>query len=192
MKPQLLSRRALVRYVSMLTKPNWVSLDDIAYKSLAKLSSRESGLNVVRSGSWDLDVLPINSWKKTEKYLSIKDRYINGARWRDTSLFGEFRMRFAVEGSVGNFKSMDEVEQFYIQTYDKIFAELKRGVIRLPGIFSPYVRPLLVHIDREGRLMWTTEGNHRFAMMHLVGLNKVPVYLFWKHIDSPKSIENWV
>ena len=191
MRPQFLSRRTLVRYSSILRKPTWVALNDIRYKSLAKLSTSEFRLGAVRSGSWDLDVMPITSWQKTEKYLSIEDRYLNGASWMDTPIFEEFRMRFAIEGSVGSFKSLGEIEQFYIRTYDDIFEELKRGVIRTPGVFSPYVRPLLVHIDREGRLMWTTEGNHRFAMMHLIGLDRIPVYLFWKHVDSPKSIENW-
>lgn len=146
---------------------------------------------VVKPGEWDRCSLTIDEVLSSPKYRSIFQHFKCGIDWSETELFHQYRNQIEKQGALGAHRSVDSLVAYYKTTYDVLYREIAVSGLQAPSIWKPHIRPMFVHIDRHGDLMWTTEGNHRLAIAHCLGVERIPVYLFWRHQLSPNGIERW-
>ena len=112
------------------------------------------------------------------KYESAKQRYVQGMRWRDTVLFKQFSTFAPSKPLPGGARDLEELERIYEQRYDRLYQALKEEGFRPAG---HEVRPVYVCIDRDGKMYYTVDGNHRLAMVLVLGIRKIPVKVLRRH-----------
>lgn len=184
-------RRKLLRWITLVKKPIWVDLSFIQKKCVSTAWVHSQSLTAIQGGEWDRQVIPISEWLSGPKHQSIRQHFIDGVPWQETPLFRLFKKTLHEKGSIGRFGSLQALADYYAHTYDRIFSDLQQNGVQPPSLQRPLIRPLYVHIDRHGDLMWTTEGNHRFSMLHILGCKRIPVYLYWQHQQSPCGLARW-
>ena len=112
------------------------------------------------------------------KYESARQRYVLGMRWRDTDLFKQFSTDLPSKRLPGGAKDLAELERIYEQRYDSLYEALKEEGFQPAG---DGVRPVYVCIDWDGKIYYTVDGNHRLAMVLVLGIRKIPVKVLRRH-----------
>jgi len=103
-------------------------------------------------------------------------RFAESKRWSETPLFAAYRRDLRNGKLVRGFDDLGSLEEFYEIRYSKIFREMSRSgfslkcLLTLPATELPWtVR------DRNGLHLFGNQGNHRFAIARILGLESFPV-----------------
>ncbi|MCL3882627.1 hypothetical protein [Marivita sp. GX14005] len=143
---------------------------------------RHSGL--IASGDWDLSRRPYGSHIKLD---SIRLHFEEGVPWQETPLFAFMLEQLAEKGRVDSCHSREELVARY-ERLDRIYEEAQRsGTLRPHGSVNNTRREhggILVHIARDGTPLRNGGGMHRFAIAHLLDLEKIPAQLGVLHKDA--------
>lgn len=125
-------------------------------------------------GDWDVDRrFPVED---AVKFRSIVQRYSEGMRWEDTDLFAcAYARRFEAGDSVRGEWSMKDLLAQYYSRVDGMFADLKKN-----GFRAGAPLPKLL-IGRDGEVFIGNQGNHRFAMARVIGLNRIAGEVICRH-----------
>lgn len=135
------------------------------------------GLGATMSGNWDKKVVPINN----KKYQSVFNHYVNDTPWIETSLFmEEYKNKINRGISIRGCNSLSELERFY-QCYDDIFFSLREDGFKQPSFSNPEIRYIYVYIGRNGEIIYGGGGNHRLAMLHVLGIKKIQARVLIRH-----------
>ena len=185
------SRRSILRATTLFSKPSWIRVSDIQKKCLDNKWCSTRSLSIIQPGSWDFQVESLRELLRSDKYVAIFEHFSLGVAWRETQLFERYTREIDERGSLGKHRSIESLVAFYQDTYDPLYHQISGRGFRAPSLRDPWIRPMFVHIDRCGDLLWTTEGNHRLAMAHCLRITEIPVYLFWRHDSSPNGMERW-
>jgi len=189
--------RAIARLVWAVKKRGYRRLADPAKTMLIRPGDircvcrdtrirKSSVQGAVMGGDWDRAVLP---WKQvlenSAKFKGIRQHFLEGIPWEETALFRERYARvWRGGGRVRGKRTASDLARAY-RKYDTIFES-----IRQRGILSPdedgTVAPIYVHINRNGELVSTSDGNHRLFMAVLLSLETIPVRVWWRHADWQK------
>lgn len=186
-----LTRRHLLRLSTTVQRPFWLSVEHIRKKCTDGSWLTSDSLKVVKPGDWDRCCVAIEEVLASPKYRSVFQHFKSGIDWSETELFQEYRNQIEKKGRLGKHRSIDSLVAYYKSTYDVLYREIAVSGLQAPSILKPHIRPMFVHIDRHGDVMWTTEGNHRLAIALCLGVQRIPVYLFWRHDSSPNGMERW-
>lgn len=138
-----------------------------------------SFLGRIRNGNWHENVIPRNVMLSGSSKINSTIAHLrDGVPWIDTPLFKE---RYAkVASSEDLARKAKEYDRF-----DQLFEEIKAGGFR---VADRRTRPMFVHIGPRGQIYWTSDGNHRFAMAMILGL-EVPVLVLNRHMKWQKFRE---
>ena len=141
--------------------------------------SQVSFVGQITRGDWSPRLTERDAYMAyNPKYKSAKQRYVQGMRWRDTDLFKQFSVYPSAKPLPGGASDLDDLERIYEQRYDRLYEGLKEQGFRSAG---DGVRPVYVCIDRDGKVYYTVDGNHRLAMVLVLGIRKIPVQVLRRH-----------
>jgi hypothetical protein len=145
----------------------------------------------IYGGDWFRKLTPKEIMlKQSIKFRSVIQRYEEGKPWRETELV---KIRYADEKNLlndGKVESdLDKLEQYHEDRYDEIFRSIqKHGMVgKSDGDRS--FEPIHVMIGAEGEIYYTVDGNHRFAMCEVLGIEEMPVQVWKRHTRWQKLRE---
>lgn len=141
---------------------------------------RSWALGSIIDGEWDL--LHRHPIQETAKVVSMRQRFVLGFDWQDTDLFQRhYRQRIALGATVKGASTMVELAAHYRRVYDPLFERLQHEGFVTPTLRMPGVSLMHVHIARDGEILFTTGGNHRFGMAMVLGIPSIPVRVVVRH-----------
>lgn len=139
----------------------------------------------IKGGDWDLAQRP---FKKSVKFNACKNHFINGQSWDDTKIIQYGLNRIADQAKYDNCFTRDDLVARYAKLDDLWAKTTTRGA--LPDDLSLSARPrdcILVHMNRDGSLIFGNQGFHRLAIAQLANLDKITVLLGVTHRDAVLS-----
>lgn len=153
----------------------WIDPSEIKSK-ITPLTS----LAGVVGGTWDLDRR--SPLAVAVKHVSIWQRYRDGRRWEETSLFCDpYTRRIAAGESVRGCQTMGQLLEQYYSRVDGMFESLKRNG------FDENAGPLpSLLIGRGSEVFIGNQGNHRLAMAQVLGLERFAGKVICRHPLSPQ------
>lgn len=155
-------------------------------KSPVKLRRRDS-CRVV-GGDWDLIREP---WGGGLRMESCRMRYLEGADWEETPQYQRMIMLVGKGERPAECASVEDVKARYA-ALDRMVAETRaRGRLltreELPECFRREHGGILVHLARDGVLLRSGGGGHRFAIAKVLDLPEIPVQLGAIHLDAVRD-----
>ena len=122
---------------------------------------------------------------KSEKYKSIKERFLQGYEWEETSIFkGRYKKKMEQYGHSAGLKILIEKAEEY-RKYDRLFERIKKdNALKPPG---NGIRPMYVSILPDGKFAYSSDGNHRLYMAMILGIKKIPVQVLVRHEEWQKK-----
>lgn len=134
----------------------------------------------VKGGTWDQATRPIN---KVKKVRGVKQRIVKNLEWKDTAAWQENVRYLAQKTGADGIRSLKDIERRY-DAIDKFIADarqwgeaayktrrkLNKGNFREAA-------GLIVHIDRNGELVFGMRGCHRLGIAQALGMTCIPAQL---------------
>lgn len=137
--------------------------------------SPHADLKANQGGDWDLERR--HDLNAIRKYRSIIERYRDGKPWEETELFTDvYRRRFETGDSIRGTANMKELLAQYYGRVDNLFEAMKRD-----GFKSRESRLPRLLIGRDGETFIGNQGNHRLAMAHVLGLERIAGEVICRH-----------
>ena len=171
--------------IAEANKNLWVEIDQIYGWYRGSRYDEISFIGQIKGGNWYKKItkkeVVINS---SEKHYSIKQRYLEGKEWHETTLFKERyanRPRQSLKG-----KNINNTVRIYEEKYDSIYKSIKENGIQ-PA--EKGFAPIYVCIGPRGEILYTDDGNHRLAMAMVIGVKKIPVKVLKRHTEWQKIRE---
>ena len=116
----------------------------------------------------------------SDKYKGIYQHFIGKVPWYNTDLFlNRYALVLKKKGSVKGCSSLLELEQLY-KAYDLMFQDIKKFGIRSSNVYKD-IDPIYIYIDRDGSLIYTSNGNHRLYICIVLGVHSIPVKVWARH-----------
>lgn len=110
------------------------------------------------------------------KMKSIQTHFLDSLPWKNTELFQAYADRFKKEPYILHSRNVRELEKRYEIRYEQLYRSLASE-----GLLDS--QPLPVYIDRKGRYLFGSDGNHRLAMAIALAIPSVPVKVLGRHMD---------
>jgi hypothetical protein len=148
-------------------------------------------LGEVRGGNWDELAEPIEA---SAVYVSLIQRFENGASWEETPVYRRARERIRRGGSSWNgCRTVEELDE-RTRAVDELFREIRtRGYEPQSEVFGEPPEQLLlnrrfnrsktdvaVSIGRNGEPI-LTDGHHRLAIAQVLELESIPIRVVVRH-----------
>ncbi len=139
----------------------------------------------VVDGDWDGRTEPFDERPVPR---GIRQRYREGRDWRDTALFDAFRDQLDRFGNAWGHvdaaafdRRCEAIDRLHDAIRDRGYR--RQEVLHGPDAYATTARldEICVDIDRDGRLLWRTYGQHRLALAKLLGVDAVPVLVHRRH-----------
>lgn len=137
------------------------------------------------AGDWDHARRDIT---KARKYKACVTRFRDGGTWEDSGIINYMMQRIAKEGPVDQCATRADVDARYARL-DALWETTKttghlphRPTGALEGILAH--DGILVHVDRDGQLLFGNQGFHRLAIAKLANLDRLRVSLGLVHPDA--------
>ncbi|MGP6089678.1 hypothetical protein [Antarctobacter jejuensis] len=169
----------------------FVDLADVAHiydkpRGRDELRRRDSAR--VLAGDWDLARRPVG---EDSRFISCRMRFQEGADWEETPKFRQMVAELARGLRPDGCADVNDVRARYA-ALDRVYEEIRaRGRLllreELPECFRREHGGILVHIARDGVLLRSGGGGHRFAIVRLLGLPEIPVQIGAIHIDALRN-----
>lgn len=149
-----------------------VSRDDGKFSRIPKGS--------ILDGDWDLNIHEIDI-AANPKYRAIRERFVEGMPWEETTLFKEiYRRRLDANQAVQGCGSLAELVRRYERRHDRIYESIKRDSVLKASLFGPDIQPIYVFVGRNGEFLWHN-GNHRLYMAKILRVKQIPVRVWARH-----------
>lgn len=134
----------------------------------------------VHGGDWDREGLRM--MRETDKPRSMVQRFVDRLPWEDTDLFRRRYVGMLDSGqTVKGQRSMASLVAYYEAVYDDLWRDVAQNGIVGPTWTNPRPTLIEVHIGRDGRLIGTSNGNHRLGMAMALGLQRIPARVATRH-----------
>ncbi|MDJ1016423.1 MAG: hypothetical protein QNJ35_07930 [Paracoccaceae bacterium] len=164
-----------------------LSVDNVAGVIRTPISRWLSGH--VLAGDWDLDPSPFSMQPKLAYCLR---HWVDGQTWDDAGATAYHTDMIDRLGVIDGCRTEAQVRA-RLERLDSVFARTKDTGILLPK--SELRRPnfresggILIHIGRDGRGLFGSGGNHRFAIALALRLDQFPAQIGLVHPDAIDAI----
>lgn len=155
------------------------------------LSSDVYLAGIILDGDWDLQK---NRFDKHRIFIAFHERFIQNKKWEDTLYYQMFWEKVkSGKGKRIRSKSWEEYKKTFLIRWEKLYEDIKTsGYKSQAEIGGPPEKEIMVCISREGEIMRVPSGggNHRFAMVKLLGIESIPVVVnVWhkKYVEKVKK-----
>jgi len=147
----------------------------------------------VIGGDWDLDPRPVGG---TTAARHCHLHFVQGVPWDATGAH-EMHLRRArqrLKNPDDSDSALEDIAKRYEQL-DYLFEDARReGRLRtrseLPGISFRELDGIVVHIGRDGRLLYEGTGDDRFTVAWLLGLTPIPAQIGLVHREALPEWKN--
>lgn len=124
------------------------------------------------------------------KFKAIRERYENGKKWKHTDLFQQRYKKQLKNGlRLRGVDNLDDLDKIYCKYFDKLFINLEKEGVVPPSEERPDIKPIYIHINKNGELLYTVDGNHRLAMCMVLGIKTMPVRVWLRHEEWQQKRE---
>ena len=169
---------AVLRGAADPDKIIWVRTDDLTAKAVFPL---DLYFNDVLPGDWDLHLGNLDA---TAKHRSVAQHFRDGVPWEETDIFvNQYRPRHTRGGSARGAGSLEELLQLYETKIEGLYESIRQHGFVVATNRDGNVDIPHVHIARNGRLLFGSDGNHRLAMARLLNANRVPCFVRARHME---------
>jgi len=183
-----------VRYSAPADPWRPINIDPANIEYMAKPCKKEWGLGRIKGGNWDTpeELYPIEERRIVK---GLRERYIDGKDWSDTTYVKEVKRKFANGKGKGNYQTEDEYLKVRCRFVDDLFESIKNEGYR-PNFAAEHINPELdqrndsrksyhrleplVAIGRDGEIYWH-DGFHRFTIAQILGIDSIPVNVIARH-----------
>jgi len=118
------------------------------------------------------------------------DQYVEGLKWSNTELPDLFHEREKkwCEDQKSRKEELDKLllnlkEEYKSQ--DELFVERPQETLKkCNDTVFPRLNEIQVSLGRDGELLWETNGQHRLVLAKLLDIEKIPVIIRCKHLES--------
>ncbi|MCC5943259.1 MAG: hypothetical protein JJU37_17075, partial [Balneolaceae bacterium] len=116
------------------------------------------------------------------KYRGLLQRYNEKKDWLETELFQERYIPKIEKGlKVRGLSNINSLLELYTGYYDTLYQDIKKYGVRTKFENGECIDPLYIHIYKDGEILFTSDGNHRLFIYHLLGYKKIPVRVWMRH-----------
>jgi hypothetical protein len=117
------------------------------------------------------------------KHQSIVQHFEQGIAWEDTLLFRGYQRRLNAGERIRGCTSVAELKREYESSIDWLYARMKSKGFRVQRrLFRARWRDIPhVHIGRDGTFILGNDGNHRFAIASVLGIERLPFLVYARH-----------
>jgi hypothetical protein len=155
------------------------------------------GVGRIQGGDWHAAASDATGViRENRVYRGLSQRFDDGRPWADTDLYAWAAERYAAEGSVRGYDTLEDFREVRLAFLDDLYATIRdegyrpnRDAGHEPADASnefetAYANELepLVAIAPDGEILWV-EGYHRFAIADLLDLDAIPVLVCCRHAD---------
>jgi len=169
-----------------------VYLDADMIKKYLRDRSWESRWEVwgrIENGEWDnKNTIPIDEYAY---YKAFKRHFIDGLPWEKTGIAEHLVSKRKKRDDLPykGMETWEEVRQYYLKKYtngqyDELYQNIQQNgfqAIPRPGPHPcDYYVPYII-IGRNGEFIFRGNGHHRIAIAKLLGLKKIPAYVYLRH-----------
>ncbi|MBA7627875.1 hypothetical protein ES703_35344 [subsurface metagenome] len=162
----------------------WVDPERIKYSSLIEFQIHKNKGKVI-GGTWD------QLEKRVEDlnvYVSFKERFMEGKKWEDTSLYQWLLNEIGNGRFWRNCRNRSDLERrfekldFLFQSIKNTGYKCRNEVLSEENACAPILLEdeIAVNVGRNGDLL-LNNGVHRFAIVKLLGIRQIPVKITVRH-----------
>jgi 2-polyprenyl-3-methyl-5-hydroxy-6-metoxy-1,4-benzoquinol methylase len=133
-------------------------------------------------GNWDLNTMP---FEELDVYRSLKARFIDKVKWEDTSYYKGILSQVNIGNKLyGVSDGKDLAER--LNYIDHLFDEIQKYGYKTQqeslhdSSSLRILDEITVRIARDGEILFE-DGRHRLAIAKILGLQKIPVMVTWRH-----------
>ena len=171
----------------------WINPHDIKHVSRGEELSRKFHIGKIKGGSWDKETIPVSEWRI---YRGLKQRFEEGMDWEKTEYYQLGCDIIRENGRAWNCTSPSEFLKQRCRYVDNLYESIEQnGYQRSTGLEERKEDPgrerdvtarhiktheISISIGRNGNLM-VTQGNHRYCISRLLGIDKIPVQVLVRH-----------
>lgn len=158
-----------------MAEPHWFDPRTVEFKISPILD-----LKPVHGGDWDIERR--SPLARNIKHMAIVQRFVQGMAWEETDLFRDiYARRLAGGGCVRGESTIEALAQQYYERVDGMFEDMRANGFRLNrSDGQPHPLPNLL-VGRRGDLFLGNNGNHRFAMALVLGLERIAGEIICRH-----------
>lgn len=170
-------------YLPPANKVIRININDIQYWYKGRKYKRLTYPGQIKGGDWSDRLIPREErLNERNGYFGLIERFIVGKQWRDTRLFKEkYAKLLDQKGVVKGCDNLIDLEKYYEEKYDALYNNIKTNGLLPAGSNNPAIDPIYIHIGPRGELIYTMDGNHRFFIAKILGIEKMPVYVWMRH-----------
>lgn len=170
------------RHLAPVNKTIKITVSDICGWHPSLIIRGASFQGQILPGDWDIDIIPkAERLNTSSKYIGLRERYLEGKKWAETELFLRYKKLLDQNKQVLGLSSVEELEMYYEENIDSLFNSIERNGILPASDEHPEIKPIYIHIGRDGELIYTADGNHRLAMTDILNLKEIPVQVWKRH-----------
>lgn len=161
----------------------WININRIKFWYSGNRYDSVTYPGQIKGGDWS-EKLVSREERLTNRsgYIGLYERFKEGKPWRETKLFSEKHAGLLeARGEVKGIDNLEELERYYEERYDRLFEKIKREGLLPANDENPGIDPIYIHIGPKGELIYTVDGNHRFYMAEILGIEKMPVKVWMRH-----------
>lgn len=169
--------------IAPIDKTIWVKIDDLFGWYRGNRYGQITYQGQIKGGDWSGKITTSEQMLNNSiKHQAVIQRFKYGHKWRNTSLFTERYAEDLKEGKKKKGKNnLEELEKYYEKRYDSLFSKIKNNGVLPATEENPHIAPIFIHIDKNGELLYTVDGNHRLAMCQVLNIRKIPVQVWMRH-----------
>lgn len=149
-------------------------------------------LGAVYGGDWDEKTLKFN---QLPKYVGMKEHFISGIPWKETSLFDYYRQLldrgYRIDGCESESELMDRYERIEEMCNEiQSSGYKKREEICDNGNLQCLMHEVPCNIGREGELIFCGNGFHRLSAAKIFDVDMIPIKIIVRHKQWQKIRDN--
>ncbi|TVR94318.1 MAG: hypothetical protein EA428_00490 [Spirochaetaceae bacterium] len=141
---------------------------------------------LVYPGNWDLHG---HHFTEHRTYTKMLDLYQHRDNFRESKLYQHALEVLQEQGSFNHKSHVAHTVEELDELFEKVYMELIRSMEQHGYIRERSADLCRVMISRDGKLMKTQRGKHRFSTAHIVGAPVVPVLVFRIHRKWLKQVD---
>lgn len=146
---------------------------------------------LVRGGDWDVKRKTFAEVESTDpRYISCRELLEGGTPIEQLEEFRQLLARLEQRGEARGMKSRAELYEYMlaVQGLYRQIADAGRLMTQAELGRCAFGGEINCAVSRDGVLMKTDDGNHRFAIARVLGLRKVPVQVSAVHTEQKSFI----
>ncbi len=150
-------------------------------KKIIASSLRVAG--IISNDNWALNK---KDFEDSNKFIAIKERFMDGKKWKNTSYYDLFLKKDTTESR--NYDTWNEFKKYLLEK-DQLYENIKNNGYK--SYRETSIRPedeIEVIVSREGEIIKSFNGQHRLAIAKILDIKEVPVIVNVWH----KEYIDWV